>query len=262
MKIGCCIGIECYDAVLAAGYDNITLAAKDIAAMEEAAFGEVLAKVKNGPLVLSSLNSFSPPEVKLSGGGYSAEALTIYAVPLFDRAAALGVRHIGIGAPFSRNMPDGFSKQLALEQLRQSLGLLCDLGAPLGIDILLEAVCDIECNLIVTTDEALEVVRSMGVQNLHLVYDIYHAHMMNEPVSNIGLAGGEIKVVHISQDEGRGRRLYLDPDKTNEYLPYIRALQEIGYDGEISLEAFFGDPAVELPRSYDILKKCLTGDRD
>lgn len=255
MLFGCCTTIDHYHEVADAGYGAITLAAKDLAAMDDADFAHARAVIKDGPLKALSLNSFSTPEVRLNGPGYSPEALAAYAAPLLQRAHALGIRYVGIGAPGSRNLPPDVDATAAMAQFEEAMILLCRLGAPLGIGILIEAVCDIECNFITTTPEALALVKRLALPNLHLVYDIYHAHMMNEPLSNIDDAVGEIRVVHIAQDVAQGRRHYLNEAHIEEYRSYMEMLRAAGYQGEVSLEALFGDVAAELPKSLTILKK-------
>lgn len=255
MLFGCCTTIEHYDEVAAAGYGAITLAAKDVAAMDAAAFDRARDIISGGPLRALSLNSFSGSDVRLNGPDYSPEALKRYAVPLLERAGALGIRYVGIGAPASRNLETGADAAEATARFEEAMALLCRLAAPLGIDILMEAVCDIECNFITTTTEALALVKRLALPNLHLVYDIYHARMMREPLDNIDSAASEIRVVHIAQDVARGQRHYLDEAHIEEYRPYLARLRDAGYMGEVSLEAFHGEVAEELPKSLAILKK-------
>lgn len=257
MLFGCCTTIGNYNNVYAAGYDTITLAAVDIAAMDTVSFNRVKDIVNAGALRVLSLNRFSGPDVHLNGPDYSPEALKAYASPLIERAGLLGVRYIGIGSPASRNLVPGISAAAAMEQFENAIRLLCGLAAPYGIDILIEAVCDIECNFITVTNEALDVVTRLALKNLHLVYDIYHAHMMREPLDNIDLAAKEIRVVHIAQDAACGQRHYLEMANIEEYRPYIDRLNAIGYVGEVSLEAFYGELEHELPKSLAILKKLL-----
>ena len=255
MLLGCCTTIENYPVAAAAGCDTITLAATDLAAMDKAAFASLKEIISSGTLRAVSLNKFCGQDVRLNGPLYSRDALSRYASPLFERAAALGVHYIGIGSPASRNTDPDAEITSAMTQFEDAIAFLCMLAAPYDIDILIEAVCDIECNFITTTAEALSLVERLTSNNLHLVYDIYHAQMMNERIENIDAAVSEIRVVHIAQDVGHGMRYYLDEDFAEEYRPYISRLKAVGYTGELSLEAFHGDVAAELPKSIGLLRR-------
>lgn len=254
MLFGCCTTIENYALVAEAGFDTITLAAKDMAAMDRPTFANAKQTLAGGPLKALSLNAFCTADVRLNGPGYSAQSLEAYAAPLFARAAELGIGSVGVGSPASRNLPSGEGYATSMAQFEEGMATLCRLAKPYGIDVLLEAVCDVECNFITTTPQALAVVRRLALPNLHLVYDIYHAAMMEEPLSNIGEAAGEIRVVHIAQDVGRGQRHYLDRRHIDAYRPYLQQLREAGYQGEVCLEAFYGDPQTEFAQSLEILK--------
>lgn len=256
MKAGCCIGIGHYDEVVSAGYRSIALPGVELAGMDEAAFQAAREKLRRGPLALHSVNSFCPPDLRLTGADFSARKLEDYARRLFGRAAELGVSCVGIGGPVSRSTRPGEDPVRALEELKNTLALLCRLGSEYGLTILLEAVCSLECNLVVCTREAAEVVRDLDLPNLGLVYDIYHAHMMGEDPAYVLSVAELIRVVHIAQDQD-GRRIYLREAFLDAYRPYIRALHQAGYRGEVNMEAFVGELSEELPRSRDILNRLI-----
>lgn len=252
MTFGCCTQIENYPLLQTYGFGSICLAAKDIAAMSEEQFVTVLRTIKSGPLSCKGLNAYCAPDLKMTGPGFNRQAVKEYGNRVLMRASQLGLSYIGIGCPNSRNVPDGFSYSKALDQYKQTLCDLCDMAAILDIDILLESVCSIEGNFITTVKEAIEVVSDIGRPNMGLVYDIYHEFMMEQPATVAEQAGALIKTVHIAQDVG-GKRHYLREEHIEEYRPYIEILREIGYLGEVNLEAFFGELETELPRSLAIL---------
>ena len=256
MKVGCCISIAHYSEVAAAGYETITLPGVELAEMDGDAYRQARDTLRRGPLALHSINSFCPPSLRLTGADFSARQLEDYARRLFGRASELGAAYIGIGGPVSRSTRPGEDPVRALEELKNTLSLLCRLGREYGLSILLEAVCSLECNLVTYTHEAAGMVRELEEPNLGLVYDIYHAHMMHEDPAYVLEAADLIRVVHIAQDQG-GKRIYLRESFMDEYLPYIRALHSAGYAGEVNMESFVGDVSQELPRSKAILDQLL-----
>lgn len=253
MIYGCCTSIGRYVDLVLAGYDSITLPGIFFGRADERTFAKAAETIRNGPLQFRGLNAFSPPDVKMTGPNYDRAALRAYAETVIGRAGRLGARYIGIGCPHSRNVPDGFSRDEANRQFREVLADLCEIARPYGIDILLEGVCAVEGNFITTAREALALIRDLALPNLHLCYDIYHEFMMGEGPDVILDAGAEIRTVHIAEDVG-GKRHYLDEAQTGKYRPYIEALRQIGYAGELTPEAFFGDVEIEFPRSLSIMK--------
>lgn len=253
MIFGVCTQIENYELVRGSGYRSICLAGKDIAGMDEAQFAACLETIKSGPLQLQGLNSFCEPSLKLCGNGYDADALGDYTQGLCRRAQALGVTYIGIGCPGSRNLEPGQDYGVALRQFSDALRVICDTALPYGIDILLESVCGVECNFITTSVEAYELVGSLRIPNLHLVYDIYHEFMENQGVEVAERICSEIKAVHIARNF-ENARYYLSRASVSELSPYIKALERSGYGGEINLEAFVGDVKAEIPESLKILE--------
>ena len=252
MKIGCCISMDHYDQLVQAGYRSIALAAKDVAAWDDKTLRAVRCKLENGPLEHHGLNSFCTPALRLHGDGYSPEALASYMRRVCQRAERLGMKYIGVGAPGSRNLRRGEDRETATDQFREATRLMCKIAADYGADVLLESVCSLECNFLTTTREALAFLRTVQEKNLHLVYDVYHEAMERQPVDVIDEAASEIRTVHIAQDQN-GRRAYLNAAHIETYRQYWDALQRVGYAGEWNLEAFIGDPAVELKKTMQIM---------
>ena len=255
MKIGCCIGLPYYDALVQNGYESIALAAKDVAAWEEQTFEAAKAQLEAGPLKRISLNSFCTPQQRLNGEGYSPKRLERYMQGLTERAQRLGYRYIGIGAPLSRNVPEHGDRLRAMDEMREAFEILCDVAAPLGIDVLMESVCSVECNLVTTTREAAAFIGRVNRPNLHLVYDIYHEWMEGQSVEVIREVADEIRVVHVAQDINHGQRAYLDEAHIADYRPYWEMLKRVGYRGEWNLESFVGDINQGLVSSMAVMNQ-------
>lgn len=256
MELGCCIGMEYYDTVAAAGYRSIALSGVELTNMDESVFQSGKKKILSGPLAVHSINNFCPPALRLTGSGFDANKLADYSNLLFRRASDIGAQYIGIGSPVSRSTRAGESPLTAIEELERSLNILCCLAKNYGLTILLESVCSLECNLVTYTHEAAQLVRKMSLDNLGLVYDIYHAQMMKEDPEYILEIPDLIHVVHIAQNHN-GKRIYLREKNLPEYVPYFKALNKIGYRQECNLECFASNVEEELPRSKKILDRIL-----
>ncbi len=253
MKVGACVPLAHYQDLVDCGYESITLAARDLAVWSGEELAHARQVLESGPLERISLNSFCPGTLRLHGPGYSREAVRDFSRIVLERGALLGFRYLGIGAPASRNLLPGEDGAEAMAQFREAIGDICDLASEAGMEILLESVCTVECNFLTTTREMLDFARSMGRNDLHLVYDIYHEFMEQQPLSVIAEAGSEIRVVHVAQDVGR-KRGYLDEREQPLFQRYWDALAAAGYDGEWNVEAFEGDTVEGLRSTMQVMR--------
>lgn len=252
MNIGCCTTVDNYNELAKIGYKTITLAGKDISAMTDGEYEHAKRIILNGPLRTEGVNTFCAPQLRLNGEGFTATAVEAYTCRLCKRAKPLGIVSIGVGAPNSRRIAPDYPSEKALDEFSEALRTMCSVAAKFDMQILLEALATVECNCVTTTSEALALVRSLALPNLHMVYDIYHAFMMDEEPASIREAVGEIRTVHIS-GYGDNKRPYLSQPSFTKLVPYIQELKACGYDGELSVEAFAGDIHEGFRETYRLL---------
>lgn len=256
MEYSCCTSFENLDLVEQAGYDAIALPGWFVAGCDGDTFAKVCARLQASPLQCHSLNAFCPERIRLVGDGHDAQALREYTCVLAERAEKLGVRCVGIGSPNSRKLPEGYDAGRAMEQWETSLRVIAGVLAPYGIQALAEPLCTRECNWMNTTQQVLPVVRRLQLENLGMVFDIYHAFAMGEDDTALREAMPYVRLVHIAQSID-GQKHYLREGHDEDYRPYFRALRDGGYDGEFAVEATY-DPLDEaLPRSLAIMKGYL-----
>ena len=252
MKFGCCTSADNYDLLVENGYDRIILSGVELSAMGEQDFKRLRSTLENGAVECRALNSFCSPELVLCGNGYSYKTVEAYTKALAGRAAELGVRYIGVGSPNSRSIPTGYPHDAAVSQFELSIAGMCRICEEYDIDVLVEPVCTLECNFINTTDEAVALVKGLALGNLNIVFDTFHAFMMGEDDMPLRRAMEYVKLVHVAQHID-GRRHYLRSEGVDEYRAYLQTLAECGYDGEVSVEAFVGEPEAELAGSLSIM---------
>lgn len=173
MQIGCCTNIENYNALVACGYDAITLAGKDITALRNDEFSQMASIIQNGSLSFSSVNASFPANIKLNGADYDAVALEAYTRLLCIRVKELGGRYIGIGSPKSRSVLDGFSREKAMDQFEEAVRMMCSVASEYGITFCIEACCTLETNFITTTMEAYSFLKKLNVDIIELLPERY-----------------------------------------------------------------------------------------
>lgn len=232
MDISCCASISQCKLVSDCGFDRVVLSAAELARSTSEQLCALRCTMDERRLSCRALNDFCPPELKLCGPDYQLASVKDYVSRLAPRAAALGVRQIGVGAPLSRMVPPGFPAEVARAQFLECMTLAAQLCAPYQLRILIEPICRQATNLINTTPQALQFVLTGG--QMDLVYDIYHAFMMGEDPTALRPAMDYIKIVHIAHAD-HGRRPPTR-DTIHRYLPYLQMLHELGYQGELAAE--------------------------
>jgi len=96
-----------------------------------------------------------------------------------------------------------------------------------------------DCNLIECADDAINIMEDVGLPNVKLMFDVFHAAYRNEvPSDYVYLMGENLKHVHMS-DYKR-----LAPGQGGlDFLPIMQALKDVGFDGYITMEIGFDSRA-------------------
>lgn len=260
MYASCCTSIHQCRLAAEAGFDRVALSAGEVAAASPETLKTLERQLRDWSVECRGMNDFCPSELKLCGPDYIPERVSGYVSRLAPRAAELGVTQIGVGAPLSRMLPEGYPRDLAWRQLRESMSLTARLCRPYGIRILLEPVCRQMTNFLNYTAEVFSLVETCAVDDLGMVYDIYHAWMMGESPAALLPAMGRIGIVHIAHAR-HGRRLP-QADTIGLYQPYFQTLLEAGYQGEVALEAQLDRVTLsQLTESRQALEQMLSPGR-
>jgi sugar phosphate isomerase/epimerase len=173
----------------------------------------------------------SPEEngLMVVGPNVDTARLSAYVTRLFDLMRRAGIDVIGYGSGGSRWVPDGFSRDQALEQVREFLYLCADLGAPRNVKVALEPYNRDDANLLNTVPEALQLVREIDRTDSRLMADFFHMKLNGESFDELADAGPYLIHAHIAEP-GRGR-----PQTTpEEHAEYLTALRHAGYEGRVT----------------------------
>ena len=123
----------------------------------------------------------------------------------------------------------------------RALQRLADEAKASGMQIGLEPVNRYESNLINTGDDALEMIRTIGADNMVVHLDSYHMNIEEGPPGPlIERLGDRLGYVHVNESH----RGYLGTGSI-DFAELFQALADHGYDGAITFEAFsagIGDP--------------------
>lgn len=190
---------------------------------------------KHGILCLSA-NGFIPGRIKVTGPDADDAVILDYLEKSFEKLSVLGLKSVIFGSGGARNIPEGFDRQKAKEQI---IHFLRDLVAPLaekyGVIIGIEELNDRESNILNTCAEAMEYVRAVNSPYVRLLVDLYHVDLMGESVASLADYRGYVSHVHIaSASQKRNVPTSNDPE---DYEEFFRTLKAAEYEsGAISLE--------------------------
>jgi sugar phosphate isomerase/epimerase len=198
-------------------------------------------------------NNFFPASIRLTGEDINQTAIMEYVRRAADRALKMGAEIIVYGSSGAKNIPAGFPHGHAKQQLIEILHGIDDIITPLGITVALEPINAEESNFILSVKEGISVVNETNRGSIRLLADYYHMKKENEEFDVLAKAEKMLSHVHISSIEGRSFPRHGDGEG---YGAFFKALEGIGYDACISIEAFSDDAladgraALELLRTY------------
>lgn len=231
------IGVCTRDGATAAtyGFDYIEPAAGEIAAMSDDEFRDYSQEVLTLPIRCRAFNGLiRRPDLKVVGNEVSLSALKDYLEPCLARCKHLGASIAVWGSAGSRNVPEGFSRRRANEQIAGFLRMAGDIARQHELLIAIEPLRHQESNILNTGNEALEMVRTVKHPNVRMIIDYYHLREENEDPKILEVAQREI--VHLHFANPRGRLWPHDLAEDDHYVDFFRYLKKTGYSGGISIE--------------------------
>jgi sugar phosphate isomerase/epimerase len=218
---------------------------------------ESLAAIKELGLSVScmSLSFGIPAGVTLDSADETARITAVqHAIAGIDRGAKLGARTAYI-------IPGMDSSKEGLARYADSLAPMARHADQLGIRLGIEHFPGRGLPTIAAT---LGFIAQVGEPNLHLLLDVGHAQMTNEPIpAAIRAAGDRLCYVHLDDNDGVHDLHWalLDGVMTEQVLAEtFRTLREVGYSGAISLEISpnLTDPLDAVQRSWAITQRIIT----
>lgn len=151
-----------------------------------------------------------------------------------ENAVTLGASILLLVPGFSLH---GQSVEEARALLRESIADICReaAGAPLklGIEPANASVTD----LVVSAQDALDIIRQLGHDKLGVVMDTGHMHLNGEKVEDvIPLLGDRLLQFHINDNDGKHQQNNIPGAGTFDFAYFTQVLREHHYSGYLSIE--------------------------
>ena len=217
------------------GFDYIEPAAAEIAAMTEDEFRAYSETVLASPIRCHAFNSFiRRPDLKVVGPEVPTTALKDYLEMCLPRCRRLGASVVVWGSAGSRNVPNGFSRDRAKDQIAEFLKMAGDVAKQSNIVIAIEPLRRQESNIFNTGAEALEMVRRVKHSHVKMIIDYFHLREENEDPRILEVAKHQIVHLHFANPHGRRWPNTLSED--DHYDAFFHYLKKTSYSGGISIE--------------------------
>ena len=252
MRFGVCSSLDRAAVVKAAGFDFVEASVQELlqgTASDAEWTGQTLAA--RSPLPIRSAYLLVPAAMKIVGPEADLPRLTQYLQRVARRARQLGIGVLGFGSGGARQVPDGFDRGRAMEQLTEFARVAADVAEQAGVVVAMEPLNRSECNFVNTVREVADVVRAVNRPGFRALLDTYHLWRENEPLQQAADAAPLVAHVHVADRENR-----TPPGESGaaDYPPVFALLKRAGYDGMISVESNAFD-AESGARSLDFLKR-------
>jgi sugar phosphate isomerase/epimerase len=223
------------DSAAKYGFDYLEPAAAEIAGMTEEQFRDFSAKVLASPIRCHAFNSFiRRPDLKVVGDNVPTAALREYVDQCLGRCKSLGAEVVVWGSAGSRNVPEGFSRERAQEQIAQFLHMAGEIASKHKLVVAIEPLRHQESNILNTGGEAFEMLRKVKHPNAKMIIDYYHLREENEDPRILETAKKEI--VHMHFANPHGRVWPHDESEDDHYASFFEYVRKINYSGGISIE--------------------------
>ena len=160
---------------------------------------------------------------------------------------------------FTSNLPQGYSWEKDWSNFINQMTWACDCAAKQGIRIALECFPGSLCS---TPHAMLQAIKEVNRENFGIQLDT--AHLMNQHIdieTAIYMLGAKsIFNVHAKDSDGLTRTNLPCGTGRVDYTAVVRALHDIGYKENISIEVEFTDnPRRYMKQALEHLKQCVDG---
>lgn len=211
------------------------------------------ARAVGSALPVEAANCLVPGNLKITGPSADRGALERYMTNVLRRAGATQCRTLVFGSGGARQVPDGWDKSTATDQIVVFGQMIAPIAQKYGVTITLEHLCVKECNIVTTLEEELEIVRRVNHPHFQCLLDTYHLWEDNLALSEVEPLLPYLRHVHLADRDGR-----VAPGESgaSDYREVFAMLKKGGYNHRLSVEAMgFGDLAGSGPRVLAFLKR-------
>ena len=164
--------------------------------------------------------------------------------------SGVGAKAAVFGSAWARNVPEGFDRQRAEDQILSALDLCADRLKGTGVTLVIEPLYRQESNIINSVAEGVSFARRVNRHEIKVLADFFHMDEEREPLEVLRTHRDWLAHIHIADT---GRR---NPGSGSyPYDRFFGLLKEIDYQGMISAECSVSDPKADMRASHQFLRR-------
>ncbi len=248
MQFGVCTGIENGEIARAAGFSFIEPTVRSLHGGND--FPVIQAAHAAAGLPTPTFNVFVPGDLKITGPTVDLAKLQVYVAESLGRVKAVGGELVVFGSGGARNIPDGFSRDAAWQQLIDFLQMVADECGKTGVSIAIEPLNRKESNVLNSVAEGVKLAQAVDRAPIRVLTDLYHMQEDAEPTDTVVENAAWLTHVHVA-DSGR-----LAPGTGSyPYAEFFGYLKRTGYNGRIAVECRWQDFEEEAGAAVAYLHK-------
>jgi sugar phosphate isomerase/epimerase len=240
VRFGICVSLEDIAAAERAGYAYVELTVTNVVPeMDKAEFGALKNRLRGFKTRPEAWRRFIPKEIPLVGRDVNFAKITDFVRTTLGRIGELDGKVVVFGSPGARNIPEGFPRDRAHQQLIRFLQMAADIAAENDIIIVIEPILRRNCNIINSVLEAVALARELDRPEIKVLADLFHMTAENEPVGAIADAGEHLHHVHMPVPDIPGLS---EPRNITTRLPaypireFLEELWRLNYGHRVSVE--------------------------
>lgn len=249
-KLGWCMDIKHAEMLKHIGFDYIETTLAGLKLEDPVESKNMIARYKASVLPVSAVNVFFPSDMKVTGPEVDSDRVRRYIAVAAKALNEIGTKIAVMGSGGARSIPEGWSKNLAQEQLIELFTWIADEFKDSGVTLAIEPLNRKESNIINSVSEGVFYAKQVNRDCIKVLADFYHMDEETEVLDTLIENKDWLVHIHIA-DTGR-----LSPGTGNyPFEEFVTNLKRIGYQGMISAECKVKDPEIELPISLRFMKQ-------
>ncbi len=238
------------------GYDAIEVHTREIADLDFEAISKTTQQcgVSIAMIVTGRLNTEGCGSL-IDDRPYVVDATILGMKKYIDMAAKVNA-DIVIGWVKGKVPPGGNYKKY-IDRLAGNLKILEKYGVEKNVKLHLEVINHYEVNIFTTAQETVDFIERYDLKNCYVHLDTFHMGIEEtHPIKAIQLCKGKLGYMHLADNTRR-----YPGSGQFEFHKILKALDEIGYDGYLSIECFpYPDGETAAIRSIHYLKELFSED--
>lgn len=257
-NIGVCTAFDDFERIKKIhdiGYDFVEFSFSSFKDAKESVIRECADLLHELNLPCVSMNGLIVGNFSLTGDNTNHEEAKEHVESILEKVQPFGTKTFVMGSGAARRVPDGYSKEKAMEQLeRFFVDVLSPAAKKYDAVIAIEELRKEETNIFNTCRDVVSFLKGIDTPNIKLLVDYYHAMLGGDTLEELASYKGYISHVHIASPSNA--RIMPQPTDSDDYKAFFKALDEAGYDkANISLEGSWDDRFDELaPISLEYLR--------